>query len=136
MENTKDNSKEIIEKKTKKEFNPLTPEKIEEYVNKQNPYVNFKKFIMDFKPKVLSINEFNPIHKPEYSLPVMGLSFALLAYYKRRYYLINNFSFALNSLLINYYCYYYLLVNAVEFHHYVNSKSVNFHLIEQTNKLN
>jgi len=37
MENNTDNSKDIIEKATKQELNPLTPDKIEEYAKKHNP---------------------------------------------------------------------------------------------------
>jgi hypothetical protein len=138
MDNKAKNSQVTSEKDNKENenLNDLTAKKIEDIMITSSPINNWKTFLLEFKPKLHLYEEFNPILKPEYSLPAIGISFALLAYYKRKYYLINNFSIALFSLYTNYLCSYYLLVNAVEFYKYSNSKLTSLYSLDQPNKLN
>ena len=105
------------------DIDKLTPVQIEQMTSSET---ELKKFLLNFEPKRVPFYEFNPLHKMEFSLPSMAISFSLLAYYRRRYFLINNFTLAFFSLGVNYFCSYYLLENSLKFYEYYNNyKNIN-----------
>ena len=86
-----------------------------------NKYI---KFLLNFQPRTVSFYEFNPMHEPKISIPAMTISYLLLSYYKRRYFLIKNMSISLISFSVNYFIYYYLIINGTRFMDYYNNNKI------------
>ena len=106
----------------------MTPDQVKEnygYKGK-NKYINF---LLNFSPRTIGVNEFNPIYEPKVSVPSIAISFLLYTYYKRRYFIIKNISLSLFSLTVNYFLYYYLIVNGIRFVDYYNQYDFNKVLI-------
>ena len=89
----------------------MTLNEYQEMLKKRRAKQFEEKKLFNFQPKVLSLKEFNPLDKPEFSLLAMLLSFRTFSVYRRKYFMINNFTLASSTLIINYFCIYYLLVN-------------------------
>ncbi len=80
-------------------------------VNQLNQYFENKNLFENFKPKNLTFKDFNPLSKPETSLTSIGISFIILAQYRKKYFLVNNFTLGFSSLVINYFCVFYIIEN-------------------------
>jgi hypothetical protein len=109
----------------------LTPDQIKASLQQglapRNKYLTF---LMNFSPRNVGLNEFNPIYDPQTSVPALLISTILLSYYKRKYFIIGNTSIPLFSLITNYCIYYYLIVNGRRFYEYY--KGYDFNKVNET----
>ena len=95
----------------------ITPDEIKAQLGYKgkNKYMHF---LLNFSPRTVGINEFNPIYDPKVSLPCLLASLLLQSHYRRKYFIVGNTSLALFSLTVNYCLYYYLIINGIRFYDY------------------
>lgn len=113
----------------------LTPDQIKASLQLGlKPKNNQLDLLINFSPRSISFNEFNPINNPETSVPAILISSLLQLYYRRKYFIVRNTSINLFSFATNYCIYYYLIFNGRRFYEYY--KTYDFNKIENVQTTN